>query len=190
MQRYHACGIQNYKEVHVFNGGILRESEQYMMFGIVSVDHNSTNMRMWGGIDYSNDHASRDMFCYNNKGEGADSISFVAGAVYADANETIGATDDTIISSNSYEQGVNSSSHFIQYYRKYDTGDFSGDEKIRQRIYGKYAFAAYFSKSGTPSCFSNQNHNFVFQFNSNVDLYESKSSLSWALILLIYVLLF
>lgn len=57
-----------------------------MVIGIVSLNKNNTWLNMWGGIGYSNDHASRDMFCYNNKDEGADSISFVAQGVYKDTN--------------------------------------------------------------------------------------------------------
>ena len=58
--------------------------------GVVTKNRENSPLNMWGGIAYSNDHASRDMFCYNNKGLGHDSISFVAGAVYKDTTDNIG----------------------------------------------------------------------------------------------------
>ncbi len=100
---------------------------------------------MWGGISYSMDHASRDMFCYATDGSTFDAISLIAGPVYKDIATNIGGTDDAEIVDNYYsERQIPSYVYFIQYHRLYETKNKNGDERLFRKTYANYAYAAYF----------------------------------------------
>jgi|688.fasta_scaffold165958_2 hypothetical protein len=117
-----------------------------MFFAILTYASNTTDkLNMWGGISYSRDHASRDMFCYSTDGSNFDAISLIAGPVYKDIATNIGGADDAEIVDNYYSERLKQSYvYFIQYHRPYETKNKNGDERLFRKTYAEYAFAAYF----------------------------------------------
>jgi hypothetical protein len=113
----------------VFYGGAIRNNQNYMFFAVLSyISDSSRKLNMWGGISYSSDHASRDMFCYANDGTNFDAISLVAGPVYKDTATNIGGTDDADVLDNFYSEDYkNYHTYFIQYTRPYVTANSDGD---------------------------------------------------------------
>ena len=91
---------------------------------------------MWGGINYSNDHANRDMFCFATDGSAFDAVSLIAGPVYKDVAQNINGTDDAEIVDIFYSERYKRYwMYFIQYHRPYETVNQIGDERIFKKIY-------------------------------------------------------
>ena len=109
----------------------------------------TSELNMWGGFDYTNDHTNKDMFCFSTaNGQSFDALSLLLGAPYKDIAANIEGEESTSIIANSFE-GIDpfQSYFFIQYYRNFDTGDFIGDDRLFRKIGDSFAYAAYFHDS-------------------------------------------
>ena len=106
---------------------------------------------MWGGFLYSKSHVNRDGLCFStHDGKVIDIVSLFASGMYADTEKSYSGIlygeENIEILSNSYrKEEPNFKFYFLQYYRKYSTTDFTGDENLTENsMYPKHSFAARF----------------------------------------------